>query len=77
MEPSSFSVNPDFISAPTTTNNNVSSGKVPHQSSYEGSSGSLFSRKKMSQAEKQRGWVKMRNVSAVKISIQVAGAGSQ
>ena len=30
-------------------------------------------RKKMSQAEKHRGWVKMKNVSSVKISIQVAG----
>ena len=32
-------------------------------------------RKKMSQAEKHRGWVKMKNVSSVKISIQVAGVG--
>ena len=31
----------------------------------------MFTRKKMSQAEKHRGWVKMKNVSAVKISIQV------
>ena len=30
-------------------------------------------RKKMSQAEKHRGWVKMKNVSSVKISIQVVG----
>ena len=27
----------------------------------------------LSQAEKHRGWVKMKNVSSVKISIQVAG----
>ena len=32
-------------------------------------------RKKMSQAEKHRGWVKMKNVSSVKISIQVAEGG--
>ena len=32
-------------------------------------------RKKMSQAEKHRGWVKMKNVSSVKISIQVADGG--
>ena len=31
---------------------------------------SMFTRRKMSQAEKQRGWVRMRNVPAVKISIQ-------
>ena len=33
---------------------------------------SVFTRRKMSQAEKQRGWVKMKQtaVSAVKISIQ-------
>lgn len=30
----------------------------------------MLARRKMSQAEKQRGWVKMKNVSAVKISIQ-------
>ena len=39
---------------------------------------SVFTRRKMSQAEKQRGWVKMKQsaVSAVKISIQGPGGGS-
>ena len=46
--------------------NNVS--KLNKQNSLESS---LFKRKKMSQAEKHRGWIRMKNVSAVKISIQV------
>ena len=31
----------------------------------------LFKKKKLSQAEKHRGWIRMRNLSNVKISIQV------
>ena len=31
----------------------------------------LFKKKKMSQAEKHRGWIRMRNLSNVKIAIQV------
>ena len=42
--------------------------KLNKQSSLESS---LFKKKKMSQAEKHRGWIRMKNVSAVKISIQV------
>ena len=42
--------------------------KLSKQTSLESS---LFKRKKMSQAEKHRGWIRMKNVSAVKISIQV------
>ena len=33
----------------------------------------LFKKKKMSQAEKHRGWIRMRNLSNVKIAIQVFG----
>ena len=42
---------------------------LPTQTSLDSS---VFTRRKMSQAEKQRGWVKMKQtaVSAVKISIQ-------
>ena len=46
--------------------NNLS--KLNKQNSLEFS---FCKRKKMSQAEKHRGWIRMKNVSAVKISIQV------
>ena len=38
---------------------------------YQSFDSNLYKRKKMSQAEKHKGWVKMKNLSSIKISIQV------
>ena len=46
--------------------------KINKQKSLESS---LSKRKKMSQAEKHRGWIRMKNVSAVRISIQSPHSG--
>ena len=40
-------------------------------SQQESLESNLFKKKKMSQAEKHRGWIRMRNLSNVKIAIQV------
>ena len=64
VEPSSFSLNYEGTVPVFPAGGN---GKLPSQSSLD----TVYARKKMSQAERHRGWVKMRNVSSVKISIQV------
>ena len=65
VEPSSFSLNYEGTVPVFPAGGN---GKLPSQSSLD----TVYARKKMSQAERHRGWVKMRNVSSVKISIQVS-----
>ena len=44
--------------------------KVPVEGGAEGGACSFLPRSRLSQQEKQRGWVRMKNLSAVKISIQ-------
>ena len=44
----------------------------PGHNIQESLESNLFKKKKMSQAEKHRGWIRMRNLSNVKIAIQVS-----